>query len=357
MNREIKEVLVKIENKGFEAYVVGGYVRDKLLKRKTFDIDICTNALPKDLVEIFFNINDNKYGSCSFKLGKYNFDITTYRKEYKYINRKPTTVKYITSLEEDIKRRDFTINSLCMDKNGKIIDLLGSKIDLKKHIIKIIGDADLKFIEDPLRILRAIRFASVLNFEIESELKKAIVRNKLLVKTLSKERIKSELSKILLSKNYVYGFNLMKELGILKVLEIDYTKIYFSSDLLVMLSQLNLNGDYFSKTENNQIKIIKKILNYGKIDEAALYNYGLYNCIVTGEVFSITKKDIMKIYKSMWISESIPLSVTSEDIMNILNIPPSKEVGIIKNEICNLILEKKLVNNKSKIEQYLEKRK
>lgn len=357
MNKIIKNVLVKIEKAGFEAYLVGGYVRDCILKRETFDVDICTNALPKDLLSIFGDAVDNMYGGCFFKIGKYNFDVTTYRKDLKYINRKPSVVEYVKSLEEDIVRRDFTVNTICMNKNGKIVDFLHAKKDLKNQLIKMVGNEDEKLIEDPLRILRAVRFASTLNFEIDENLKLSIKKNKVLVKSLSKERIKSEFSKILLSKNYVYGFNLLKELGLLEVLDIEYEKIYFSSDLLVMFSQINLSDEYFTKIENKQIKNIKKIINYGIIDNTSIFNYGLYLSTVVGEVLGVSKKEVNKIYKSMWISESKPLCITSEDIMKEMNLSEGKIVGQIKKELECLILDKKLPNDKKKIFEYLKNRK
>lgn len=357
MNKIIKNVLLKIEKAGFECYIVGGYVRDKLIKKNTYDVDICTNALPKDLLEIFGDAIDNTYGGCFFKIDKYNFEITTYREELKYVNRRPTVVKYINNLENDIIRRDFTINTFCMDKNGKIIDLLNAKRDLKNRVIKIVGEENQKFIDDPLRILRAVRFASTLNFELDENLKEAINENKTLVSSLSKERIKGELSKILLSKNYIYGFRLLKELGLLEVLEISYDKIIFSSDLLVMFSEINLSYDYFTKNEKKQIKNIKKILKYGKIDSAMLYQYGLYLCIVVGEVFGVSKGEVNKMYKSMWINEVKALRINSNDIMDTLEIKEGKLVGEIKEELISLILEKKLENDKNKIIEYLKKRK
>ena len=187
MDEKLKEILEMITNKGFKAYVVGGYVRDYLRKIKTNDIDICTNARVKDLMEIFkdYKVTPLEYGNILLETKDYLYEITTFRKDIDYINNRKPIIEYVDTLEEDITRRDFTVNSICMDKDGKIIDLLNGKKDLNKKIIRTIGDPYFKIKQDSLRILRAIRFASCLNFKIEETLKTAIKENKDLLKYLS----------------------------------------------------------------------------------------------------------------------------------------------------------------------------
>ena len=147
MEKNIKKILETLDSEGYQAYLVGGYVRDYLLGIASFDVDIATNALPKDIHRIF-NSSKSNYGSVNIKIDKLNVDITTYRKDLNYINRRPSTVKYINNLEEDLNRRDFTINAICMDKNGNIIDPLNGCLDLDKRLIKMIGDVDIKIQED-----------------------------------------------------------------------------------------------------------------------------------------------------------------------------------------------------------------
>ena len=162
------EVLKIIEKKGFKAYIVGGYVRDIYLSLNASDIDIATSATPKDLVKIFKKniIIDEKYGSTKLKYKNTCFDITTFRRDIKYKdNRKPTEIEYVDTIGEDLNRRDFTINTMCMDKDGNIIDVLNAKKDINNKIIKCVGNANEKLSEDALRILRAVRFATILNFE------------------------------------------------------------------------------------------------------------------------------------------------------------------------------------------------
>ena len=137
MEEKALEILKILNNNHYEAYVVGGYVRDTLLNRKTNDIDICTSATPKEILQIFDNvsISDMQYGSVVVAYKGYNFDITTFRKEIKYeSNRKPVKIKYIKDLKKDLLRRDFTINTLCMNSNGDIIDILNIKNDMKNEL-------------------------------------------------------------------------------------------------------------------------------------------------------------------------------------------------------------------------------
>ena len=125
MNNSIKKILNKLEKNGFEAYVVGGYVRDYLLNITSYDVDICTNALPKDIIKVFkIKKGVSNYGSIGFKIGKYNYDITTYREDGEYNNHKPKSIRYVDNLLIDLKRRDFRINSICMNSEGKIFDYL-----------------------------------------------------------------------------------------------------------------------------------------------------------------------------------------------------------------------------------------
>ena len=179
------ELLNKFNEANFKAYIVGGFPRDLYINKKSTDVDICTNATPKEIKEIFKDskINNEQYGSVSLIYNTVRFEITTFRKEKKYENnRYPVKIKYIDNLIDDLLRRDFTINTLCIDSEGNYIDLLNAKQDIDNKIIKCVGDANKKIKEDILRSLRAIRFATILNFKLDDKLKKAIKKNKKLIK-------------------------------------------------------------------------------------------------------------------------------------------------------------------------------
>ncbi len=351
----IKKVLNKIINSGYEAYLVGGYVRDYLLGIKSLDVDICTNALPKDLHKIFPNNNNlNNYGGFNLKIKNYNIDITTYRKELKYEKRKPVKIEYINSLEEDILRRDFTINSICMDSNEKVIDLTNGVNDLNNHVIKMLGNIKKRLNDDPLRILRAIRFATVLNFHLDKELYNNIKENYQLVSNLSDIRIKEELTKIFLNKNYLVGLNLLKELKILEVLQIDFDEIVYVNDISGMWAQLKINKNYgFTKQEIRNIINIKEIINGGVINNKVLYKYGLYNALVAAEILQIDKKIVNKMAKKLPINNEKDLQITAKEILEITKIEPVK-LNVYKKNIINLILDGKLNNNNKEIKKYLK---
>lgn len=355
MDKIIKDVLNKIEDNGYTAYLVGGYVRDYLLGKKTLDVDICTNALPKDLHKIFQgNTSSNNYGGFNLNIKGYNIDITTFRKELSYKKRKPTEIIYIDSLEEDIKRRDFTINSICMDKHEKTIDLVGGTNDLNNRVIRMLGNIKERLAEDPLRILRAIRFACTLDFDLDKNLYNEILKNYELVSTLSDLRIKLEISKILLNKNFLKGLNLLKELKILELLEIEYNEITYVNDICGMWAQLKFNKDYsFTKQEKINIINIRKIIETGTIDNEILYNYGLYNSLVACEILNIDKKKINQMYKNLPIKSNKELQITNEEIISILNIKPSKIIKEIKKELISEILKCNITNRNSELRKYI----
>jgi len=319
MEKIIKNILKNIEDNGYSAYLVGGFVRDYLLGKKTTDIDICTNALPKDLHKIFSgSTSSNNYGGFNLVIKGYNIDITTFRKEIKYTNRRPE-VEYINSLEEDVLRRDFTINSICMDYNEKIIDLVNGVEDLNNRVIKMQGNIKQKLEDDPLRILRGVRFASTLNFEIDKELYELIKNNYKLVSTLSNTRIKQELNKILLNKNFLKGLNLLKELKILELLEIEYDEdMIYVNDICGMWAQLRFRKNYsFTKQETTNIINIRQIIESSNINEETLYKYGLYNSLVSANILNINKKVINKMYNKLPIKLESDLQITNEEIINL----------------------------------------
>lgn len=356
MNSEIKEILDIIENNGYEAFIIGGYVRDKLLGIESTDIDITTNALPKDLKELFVNYKASisLYGAFKIITNKYHFDITTYRKEISYKGRKPDQIEYVNNLIDDIKRRDITINTICMNKNGNIIDLLGGINDLNLKVIKCVGDADYKLKEDPLRVLRCLRFAITLNFKIDKSLLKAIKKNYELINTLSQVRLREELDRIIISKNVLNGLKILKSVGILKLLGISYNKVRYTDDLLGMYAQLSINiNNYFTNSEKRNIAKIKYIIKYKKIDNIILFDMGLYLSLVAGKIMNISSEKINHMYQKLPIKSTKDIKINAQEIMLILNIKPSSLIKIIQQDIKNKILLNKLSNDKDKIICYI----
>ena len=243
MNNKIAIVLKKLVDKGYDAYVVGGYVRDYLLGINSYDVDIATNADPNTIKEIYsITSSMDNYGRFSIKDSLYNYDIMPYREEYMFENRKPTDYKFINDIEKDKVRRDFTVNAMYMDINGEIYDPFNGKSDIENKIIRCIGDVSDKMIEDPLRILRAIRFATILDFKIEDSLLDFIKLNSRLISTISSDRRKIELDKIFKCSNKIKGLDLIKELSLDKVLSLKYDDVKYTISTEGIWAQIESTG-------------------------------------------------------------------------------------------------------------------
>lgn len=216
---EVYTIITSLEKNGFECYPVGGAVRDLLLKRPTSDFDFTTNATPQEVIKIFPSVIPTgiKHGTVSVLLNQKTYEITTYRTETIYSdNRHPDKVQFAKTLKEDLSRRDFTINGLALNiKKKKIIDKTKGRRDLKKGIIRTIGKADERFKEDALRMMRACRFASTLNFTLHKKTYKAITELHYLTTNISAERIRDEFIKIILSNKPSRGLELLRETKIM----------------------------------------------------------------------------------------------------------------------------------------------
>ena len=198
----VQTIINKLTQAGHEAYAVGGCIRDSITGATPNDWDICTSALPETVEKIFdgFHIIETglQHGTVTLMIDHVGYEITTYRTEGTYSDRrKPDYVEFVTDLKEDVKRRDFTINAMAYNDENGLQDYFGGIDDLNKHIIRCVGDANERFNEDALRILRAMRFAATFDFEIAPQTAKAMHDNKSLLSYISKERISVELMKLL----------------------------------------------------------------------------------------------------------------------------------------------------------------
>lgn len=349
MDKIILNILKKLEKSGYSAYIIGGYVRNKLLGINSSDIDICTNALPKDIIRLFKLKKDTKdnYGSVNIKTKKYNIDITTFRSELNYINHKPTNIEYVDDLETDLIRRDFTINSIVMDSKEEIIDIFNGVNDLNNRLVKCIGDTKSKLTEDPLRILRAMRLSIIYNLELDKEIIKFIKNNKELVKKISYYRRKEELDKIFSSKNKLNGIKLLKDLKLLDVLEINYNNVKYTEDIHGIYAQIEISNNYpLSKETKKIIKQINEIVKISEINNYTLYKYGLYINRIAGEILGIEYNRINKMYESLPIKERKDIKITIKSIVKINN-NCYNNINELYKVLEENILSGKL-NNKSK---------
>ena len=202
MPQKVADIINELNSAGYEAYAVGGCVRDSILGRKPNDWDITTSAMPEEVKAIFRRTVDTgiKHGTVTVLLGDDSFEVTTFRVDGEYTDhRHPEEVSFTRNLEEDLLRRDFTINAMAYSDKTGIVDLYGGLQDIENKVIKAVGDPDARFDEDALRIMRAVRFAAQLDFTIEEKTKEAIGRHTEFLKEVSAERIETELTKLITS--------------------------------------------------------------------------------------------------------------------------------------------------------------
>mgnify|MGYP002551785297 FL=1 len=354
------KILNIIKDNSYEAYIVGGFVRDYVMGIKSNDVDITTNARPKDLIKIFPNANiDNEmYGSITIYLNNIRFEITTYRDDGNYLdNRHPDTINYVDDLKIDLKRRDFTINTICMDNEGNIVDLFSSRRDINEKIIKTVINPLESFKIDSFRILRAIRFATTLDFELDKEVKEAIIQSRYLLKDLSINRKKEELDKIFSSPNVDRGVMLIKELGLGDVLYLDnIDKIKPCSQVIGIWTMLAVDDIYpFTRNELNLMRNIRGSIKNNPLLFTSLYYYDLYPCTVAGEIIGISKKEIMDNYIDMPIHKRSDIVIDSYNLINYLNIEDGPIISKLWKKLEKGILNQQVNNDKEELLKFAKK--
>ena len=222
--KEILNVIKTLENGGFEAYLVGGCVRDLLMNKEPKDWDVTTNASPEQIIGLFpKTVYENKFGTVAVideataQETLRQIEVTPYRVEAKYSdNRHPDSVKFSLKLEDDLKRRDFTVNAIAYNPSlGQTIDLFDGIKDIKDKTIRTVGNPDERLQEDALRLIRAIRFSAQLGFAVSQETFAAIIRNAKLLKNISQERIRDELNKIIMTSEPMAGIAMLEKTGLL----------------------------------------------------------------------------------------------------------------------------------------------
>lgn len=236
---KVKTIIEVLMKSGFEAYVVGGCVRDMILGKEPEDWDITTSATPLEVKRLFRRTIDTgiQHGTVTVLLDKEHYEVTTYRLDGEYEdNRHPKEVQYTSSLKEDLRRRDFTINAMAYNDSEGMIDLFEGIEDLKKGRIRCVGSAEERFTEDALRILRAVRFSAQLGFEIEPETMKAVKEKAGLLTNISAERIRVELTKLLIS-DHPDRLKLLYEVGISRIILPEF-------DAMMKTNQNNIHHAY-----------------------------------------------------------------------------------------------------------------
>ncbi len=336
LSKEVKDVIAALNKAGFEAYAVGGCVRDFILGREPYDWDITTNAKPEEIQKIFpSSVYENQFGTVAVrtadrrgtnadKRGEIQrksassqhksaldiVEITTYRVEEKYTDKRhPDSVKFTSKLEDDLARRDFTINAIAYD-GKKFIDPYGGQKDIENKVIRTVGDPDKRFNEDALRLMRAVRFSVQLGFAIEPKTAAAIKKNSNDLVAISKERVRDEFEKILMSKDAKNGVEMLREFGLLKhflpELEEGYGvgqnkhHIYTVWEHNLLALQWAAENDY--KLENRVAALLHDVgkprVKKGEGFDSTFYNHEVVGAKMTAKILErlkFSKKFIEKI--------------------------------------------------------------
>lgn len=223
LHPKVKEILATLEQGGFEAYAVGGCVRDLLMGRQPTDWDITTNTLPEQIQQLFpDHFYDNAFGTVTIKTRDEDpivrtVQVTPYRTEAGYTDKRhPDTIAFAQTLAEDLSRRDFTVNAIALDARGILVDPYGGQGDIKAKVIRAVGEPHERFTEDALRIMRGVRFATTLDFDIEDATLRAITKLAPTIAAISMERVRDELIKIIDSPRAFEGIQLLEDTGLLQ---------------------------------------------------------------------------------------------------------------------------------------------
>jgi len=324
---EVKFVIEQLKQHNHDAYVVGGCVRDLLRGEEPEDWDVATNAEPEEISAIFLkSFSNNKFGTVTALIQKMEIEITPFRTEEKYTDKRhPDQVKWAKTIEQDLARRDFTINAMALEiqkqpygesvshpAKFKIIDLFNGQEDLKNKIVRAVGDPDDHFNEDALRILRAIRFATVLGFAIEPKTSESIQRNARLLSFISQERIRDELLKIINSSNGAQGIEILRKKNLLHYiipeLEQGFNVTQNKHHLYQIYQHALLSLNYACK-KNFSIAVRlaalfhdvgKPRVKQGEGLNATFYNHEVVGAKMTEQILKrlkFPKKDIEKVVK------------------------------------------------------------
>ena len=366
-------ILERFNKAGYEAYFVGGCVRDFLLGYEFSDIDITTNALPEEVKKIFRKSIDTgiQHGTVTILVNGESYEVTTFRTEDDYIDhRTPEKVEFVSNLRDDLDRRDFTINAMALDSNGKLYDYHCGEKDLRNKIIKTVNNPNERFFEDALRMLRAFRFSSKLGFEIEENTLKAIKNNAELIKFVSIERIVNEFRKLLTGKGNKHSLELLLDSKLNNYIPfldeiskiIDFSNYTFCQSLYI-LSKINdisfekLKELKLSNKEIKQVKIYEKI-NKDFISniplEIILYNYDIEDVTFIASYSKYCDmEDIEKI--KLPIESFNDIAITSMEIISIIDKPAGPWIKEIIKKLEEDIILYKIDNTRKDILDFLIK--
>ncbi len=376
-----RPVLQKIEAAGYEAYFVGGCVRDTILGDPIHDIDIATSAYPSEIKQIFDRTVDTgiEHGTVMILDHGTGYETTTFRTESGYQDyRRPDHVTFVRSLEEDLKRRDFTINALALKENGEVVDLFDGIKDLRRHVIRAVGDPEERFHEDALRMMRAVRFASQLDFKIDGPTLRGIKGNASLLQKIAVERIQVEFEKMFLGQKPAAGLNYFLKSGLYRYcpgLAYSANKLgglnrtYAGMEninqvwaLVTYILDLTNFADLTAflkswKTANDTIRQVKKILpliealRWRQVSAWMLFKAGWEAFADANRVAGVFNwqlpwPDAKEKYQSLPIKDARDLAINGQTLIKEAGIKPGPQLGKILTQVTRAVVEGKLPNDK-----------
>ena len=384
-------VLEKIKEAGFEAYFVGGSVRDAILQRPIHDVDIATSSYPEETKQIFPRTADIgiEHGTVLVLDGDEEYEVTTFRTEDVYVDyRRPSAVSFVRSLEEDLKRRDFTVNAFALDESGEIIDLFDGLKDLENQVLRAVGVASERFNEDALRIMRGFRFQASLGFELEAETFKAMKDLTPLLEKISIERTFVEFDKLLLAPFWRVGLSSMIESQaydylpdmeasrekLQKLFDLDADFTFESSEqawaaLLWVLeikdAQLFLKHWKTSRQFAKQVQDLLTILTLrekGELSKRDCYRFDLDSLLQAENLRRAQGKEvnpqaIIDTYKSLTIHDKKEIQINGGILIKEYGYHPGPELGDVLEESEYAIVDGNLDNEVEAIHAYLRERK
>ena len=383
---QARPVMQQIEAAGFEAYFVGGSVRDTILNKPIHDVDIATSAYPEEIKQIFHRTVDTgiEHGTVMILDHGKGYETTTFRTESGYQDfRRPDEVTFVRSLQEYLQRRDFTINALAMKEDGTVIDLFNGLKDLKAGMIRAVGTPQERFHEDALRMMRAIRFASQLDFKIEKKTLAGIQENAALLSKIAVERTRVELEKLLLGENPINGISALIETnlyeycpmlahfksGLTQLLALNDWHLSSETEVWSLLSYaFFLQGKQVTtflkawKTSNQVLEDTQAIVSAisplleGEPSKLLLYHTGRERLASANKIANlfggeIDTPELLEQYDQLPIKSKKQLAINGGQLMKQANLTPGPMIGTILTQLETAVVNGEMEN---KLESLLE---
>lgn len=382
---QAQPILEHIESAGFEAYFVGGAVRDMLLNKPIHDVDIATSAFPEEIKALFTKTVDTgiQHGTVMVLDHGDGYEITTFRTESTYTDfRRPDKVTFVRSLAEDLKRRDFTINAIAMTKDGDIIDLFDGLTDMARKRIRAVGDAEVRFNEDALRIMRALRFSAQLGFDIAPHTKAALKQIGPNLEKIAVERIRVEFEKLLMGQYASNSLSVAIEADLIRYLpghikREDWLTItadlkrnqpqartviwpYFLSRLSLRLNELQLFMRSWKTSREDMravlsiVPIVKHVQTVSVFELYAIYDYQalLFEVLTLVGTPLATQQRVKQIFDALPITHSRDMCISGGDLLANNIVTPGPQMGRILTQLEHAVIQRIISNRPDSLLEY-----